>query len=206
MNAMSPWALSAAVELTATDPVLFEKAIKNFQFKVIVTRDSVWVQVEMPGGGTAAFRTAYSPGGLEVHQTKANDLNGLDLEIFSSIGSQLLRISLDAEEHNPVLRYTCTLKPDKDLLPPYWPKDIVFTGKKGNHENTAGQIHASQFGTRTGFIYMSQTRPKSASLLYLQNLTAITPYCDQTETSLSGTVGGEWPELGFSLPAAKKTT
>ena len=51
---------------------------------------------------------------------------------------------------------------------------------------------------------MSHSRPKSATLLYVQNLTALSDYCDQTETSAGDTVGGAWPELGFSLPPAKK--
>ena len=80
----------------------------------------------------------------------------------------------------------------------------MFNGNKDNAEQTEGKIHASQFGTRTGFLYLTQTRPKSATLFYLQNLSALNDYCEQTETSLGDTVGGEWPELGFSLPAAKK--
>jgi len=42
--------------------------------------------------------------------------------------------------------------------------------------------------------------------LYFQNLTSLNDYAKQTETSLTDTVGGEWPELGFSLPATTEKT
>src|SRR5690606_7478915 len=33
-----------------------------------------------------------------------------------------------------------------------------------------------------------------------QNLTAMSAYCDATETSLGESVGGRWPEIGFQFP------
>jgi hypothetical protein len=204
MNALSPWAISASAELADAKKTLFDKSSENFAFQVFQTSDSVWIQTIMPNGGSVAFRVAYSPGGLLAPIESSENGEGIDLLLNSVYGKQKVGISLALETSDSVLRYTTTLTPAKDLLLSYWPKDILFTGKNDNPENTAGQIHASQFGTRTGFIYMSQTRPKSATLLYLQNLTALSAYCDQTETSLADTVGGEWPELGFSLPPSKK--
>lgn len=204
MNALSPWALSASAELSGSLPVIFEQHTASFGFKVIVTSDSIWIQAELPVGGRVAFRAAYSPGtDLKIVKTNLHAL-GIDLNLSSAIGKQHIRITIDQTDHVPVLRYTNTLTPEKDLLMPSWPKDILFNGKNDNPENTEGKIHASQFGTRTGFLYMSQTRPKSATLLYLQNLTALSAYCEQTETSLGDTVSGAWPELGFSLPPSKK--
>jgi hypothetical protein len=44
------------------------------------------------------------------------------------------------------------------------------------------------------------TKPMTGSVFYFQNLTAMSEYCDATETSLSETVGGQWPEIGFEFP------
>ena len=205
MNALSPWAVTASAELAQSPAPLFEQTTGKLNYKVLTTDDSVWILADMPGGGRVAFRAAYCPGGpLVLLKKKQSPQGGIELNLSSAIGSQKVRIFLDQSSLNPVLRYTSLLTPSKDLTLSYWPKDVLFTGKDDNPEQTAGIIHASQFGTRTGFIYMTQTKPKSATLLYLQNLSAISDYCDQTKTSLGDSVGGEWPELGFSLPPSKE--
>jgi len=205
MNPISPWALASNVELAEAEEILFELPANGFYFKVLATSDSIWIHTTLPNGGCVAFRAAFTPGNNPDIES-VSEKNGADvaLTITSAIGRQLINIAINQSEPIPVLSYTTTLIPARDLLMPAWPRDILFTGKKNNAENTAGQIHASQFGTRTGFIYMSQTVPASATLLYHQNLTALGDYCEQTETSAGDTVGGEWPELGFALPPSKK--
>ncbi|ETZ22387.1 hypothetical protein [Pedobacter sp. V48] len=205
MNALSPWAISASAELAGNTSAIVEHHADLFIFTIKNTSDSIWIQTELPGGGRVAFRAAYSPGaGLKI--TKKSDIqqDGTVIYLSSAIGKQKVSITIDQREKSPVLRYTTSLTPTKDLIIPSWPRDILFNGKNDNAEQTEGKIHASQFGTRSGFLYLSQSRPKSATLLYLQNLTALNDYCEQAETSLGDTVGGEWPELGFSLPPSKK--
>ena len=204
MNGLSPWAISASFDLADSKPVLFEHQAGSFTFKVLLTSDSLWVCTSMPGGARMAFRTAFSPGGKLQLENQSNLGKGVEFRLSSPVGAYRTIITVDEQEPSPVLRYTTTLMPAKDLLVPYWPKDILVLTKNNTPENTAGKIHASQFGTRTGFIYMSHTRAKSATLLYHQNLTALAEYCQQTESSLGDTVGGDWPELGFSLPVSKK--
>ncbi|HJP61979.1 MAG TPA: hypothetical protein VJ844_00970, partial [Mucilaginibacter sp.] len=67
-----------------------------------------------------------------------------------------------------------------------------------------GEIKVSQVGTRSGQLYFSFTRPKAGSVFYMQNLTGLADYNQQTETSAGNTVGGEWPEIGFALPPTLK--
>ncbi|WP_316837223.1 hypothetical protein [Pedobacter nutrimenti] len=203
MNGLSPWALSSSSELVESQTALYKTVAGSFEFKVYQTTDSIWIKAELPNGGRAAFRAAFSPGGtLKITKT-TEKTQGVDLELDSETGKQRVEINFDQQQSNPVLHYTTHLKPEKDLLIPFWPKDILMNGKNGRPENTTGKIHISQEGTRTGLIYLTQTRPKSSSILYLQNLTALADYCEQTETSCADTVGGIWPELGFSLPPAK---
>ncbi|MET1054156.1 MAG: hypothetical protein ABWY16_02525 [Pedobacter sp.] len=200
MTGLSPWALSASTELMDERETLFQKSGREFTFEVYCTTDSVWVSVLMPKGGTMVFRAAYSPGAnLHIDQIHSSDKE-CSLRLSSDIGVFKVTIDINEDEAIPVLRYTTSLKPLKDMIVPYWPKDIIASGKNGNTENISGKIHASQVGTRSGMIYMSMTKPKSASVLYLQNLTALADYCQQTETSAADTVGGNWPEMGFSLP------
>jgi hypothetical protein len=203
MNGLSPWALSASSELAESQTALYKTVAGSFEFKVYRTTDSIWIVAGLPNGGRAAFRAAFSPGGaLKITKT-TEKTQGVDLELDSETGKQRVEINFDQQQSNPVLRYTTHLKPKKDLLILFWPKDILMNGKNGRPENTIGKIHISQEGTRTGLIYLTHTRPKSSSILYLQNLTALADYCEQTETSCADTVGGIWPEIGFSLPPAK---
>jgi hypothetical protein len=204
MNALSPWALSANAELAEAGEPLYIKSIGKFQFSVHLTSDSIWIHTDMPNAAAVSFRAAYTPGGKLSIDSSAEDDHGFDLLLSSVTVRQKVSIYIDNTTEYPVLRYTTSLKPAKDLLLPYWPKDMLFMTATGRSGDTAGKIHASQFGTRTGFIYLTQTKPQSATILYLQNLTALADYCQQTETSAGDTVGGELPELGFSLPAAAK--
>jgi len=200
MNGLSPWAVSASAELAEAPEALYQKRASGFNFTVYCTIDSVWISVSMPKDGTMAFRAAYAPGAtLQVDQLSESD-TGCLLKLSSEIGVFAVSVDINEDANVPVLRYSTVLKPDKDLFIPFWPRDIIATSKNGNAENISGKVHASQVGTRSGMIYMSMNKPKSGSVLYLQNLTALADYCQQTETSAGDTVGGSWPEMGFSLP------
>ena len=200
MNGLSPWALSASYDLLEADQALFERNIGNFGFKAYLTGDSLWISAHLPNGGRAAFRAAFSPGGRLVIKKRTKRSDHTSFTLSSAIGTFHVDIALDEQSKVPVLRYTTSLIPKTDLLVPFWPRDILFTSKAGSGENTAGKIYARQWGTRTGFLYLTLTRPKSCSILYHQNLTALADYNQQTGTSAGGTVGGTWPELGFALP------
>jgi hypothetical protein len=204
MNVLSPWMLSIDADLAEAHEGVYTRTTNQFTFKVQVTDNSIWVNTRMPNCGTAFFRAAYSPdGSLAVEKTETIE-DGIQFTLSSVSGRQKVTITIGENGDYPVLRYLTTLTPAQDLHVPYWPKDILFSTTKGETQKTEGTIHASQFGTRTGFLYLSQTKPASASILYLQNLTALSDYCEQTETSAGDTVGGTWPELGFSLPPANK--
>ncbi len=51
-------------------------------------------------------------------------------------------------------------------------------------------------------VYFSLSKPRAGTVMYFQNLTALNDYAEQTNTSLQEVVGGNWPELGLSLPAS----
>ncbi|SIN65367.1 hypothetical protein [Chitinophaga niabensis] len=197
MHGISLWAVSASAQL-ANDNLnaIYCKDAGGISFKVFCSADSLWIVAYWPKGGRTAFRAAFSPGSA-LTVKKATDSSFL---LNSDIGSYHIKISLNNE---PVLRYTTSFKPAKDLIIPFWPKDILIPGNDNNAEHTAGKIHVSQEGTRSGLIYSSMHKPRSGSFLYFQNLTALAKYCEQTETSCANVVGGNWPEMGFSLPPSK---
>lgn len=195
MNSISPWA-AAANDIFTDDASasLYSKNIGNFHFNVHAAIDSLWLFAKGSDGGKIIFRMAYSPDGGFAVKTVRQQNDKITFNLTSVIGSYQVLLQFEDQ----TIRYTTTLTPSMDLLIPFWPRDIIIPT-----ENSAGKIHASQVGTRSGMIYFSLVRPKSGSVLYLQNLTALNNYCQQTETSAGNTVGGMWPELGFALPPAK---
>lgn len=168
-------------------------------FEAYLNRDSLWILTHWAQGGGVAFRAAYSPGGpLNLLETEKAD-DHIVFHLKAGIGR--VKVILRWSRHEPFLRYTTSVKPTEPLLIPFWPRDVIPLTKAGDPTGTDGVVHAAQKGGRSGVLYLSQTRPKSGSLLYFQNLTALNEYCQHTGTSLMDTVGGTWPELGFALPA-----
>ena len=126
-------------------------------------------------------------------------MTAFSLEVKSVTGHY--HINLCFNKTAAGFRYTTRFTPSADLSIPFWPRDIIITNNRFNGASKAGEIHVAQKGTRSGLLFF--TPVSSASILYLQNLTALGPYCQQMETSCGEVVGGQWPELGLSLPSGK---
>jgi len=205
MNALSPWLLSVNVKLNSDDlSAVYKRDIAGYSLNVYLIDDSIWLVAAWPKGSRMAFRMAYSPNDrLEVKEVLEEGLN-VKFKIGSLLGDYETVLQLPGDEQQLVIRLTTSLKASAPLLFPYWPRDIVPLGAAGSELLAEGEIKVSQVGTRSGQLYFSLTRPKAGSVLYLQNLTALADYNQQTETSAGDTVGGEWPEIGFALPPTEK--
>jgi hypothetical protein len=204
MNATSAWLLTVNKKLNSADLIpAYQQEVVGYSFKVYLIDDSCWLVASWPKGSRMAFRMAYSPNdNLELKQVIEKE-QSITLRISSLIGDYESVLQLPAGDI-PVLRLTTMLKTSAPLLFPFWPRDIVPLGAAGSDILAEGEIKVSQVGTRSGQLYFSLSRPKAGSVLYLQNLTALADYNQQTETSAGDTVGGEWPEIGFALPPTLK--
>jgi hypothetical protein len=204
MNAISPWLLN--VNAILNDPALssfYASEYLGYSFQLFNINDSCWIIVTWPKGSRIAFRLAYSPNDhLEIKRVITKD-SQVTLHFASLIGNYEVVIDLPAKECM-ILHCRTTLKPSSPLLFPYWPRDIVPLGAVSSDLLADGEVKVKQVGTRSGQLYFSLTRPKAGSVFYLQNLTALADYNQQTETSAGDTVGGEWPEIGFALPPTLK--
>lgn len=204
MKAISSWLLNSNALLNREDrkPLKVMKS-GGYSFELLDTDDSLWIVAAWPKGSRIGFRLAYSPGDtLEVKNI--TEKQGVISISFGSLnGKYKIDIKLP-EGQQSVLRLTTTLAPSAPLLFPYWPRDIVPLGADSSDVLAEGEILASQVGTRSGQLYFKMTRPGAGSVFYLQNLTALADYNQDTETSAGETVGGEWPEIGFALPPTLK--
>lgn len=194
---ISLWAQAAIQHLSVSkDEPLHRHEVAGFQFEVKLLGDSLWVIGQFGKNNHTGFRAAYSPDGFTGVKTDSKGDNSVSVHLTSAIGDFNVDMSW-IEQSQPVLHYTTSLQPSGDLTVPFWPRDIFAFGK-----DPAGDIHIAQVGTRSGIIYASFKKPVNGTFLYLQNLSGLLDYNSDTETSAGNTVGGEWPEMGFSLPPA----
>ena len=201
--AVSPWMLSLVDELGEEGQAPhWTYTFDDFTFEIVEGRQSLWVTSQFPAGGRVAMRAAYCPDGEltidEIRQIGAD--NAVEVFLSSTVGPFRVEIHFPQADH-PMLHFKTALNPVAPLLIPFWSRDVIPLGKNSDVSNSEGHIHAKQVGPRSGLVYFSLTKPRGGSALYFQNLTSLNDYCRLTETSLADTVGGEWPELGFALPA-----
>lgn len=204
MNAISPWLLN--VNAILSSPALssfYASEHLGYSFQLVNIGDSCWIVVAWPKGSRVAFRLAYSPNDSLAVKKMITKHGRVILQITSLIGDYKVIIDLPVKEQM-MLHFRTALTPYAPLLFPYWPRDIVPIGAASSDLLAEGEVKVKQVGTRSGQLYFNLTRPKAGSIFYLQNLTSLADYNQQTETSAGDTVGGEWPEVGFALPSTLK--
>ncbi|CAN5154154.1 hypothetical protein BH09BAC6_BH09BAC6_10320 [soil metagenome] len=203
MNGISPWVAAAVDIFNDQDlPNIYHKTFNSYHFTVHNTGQALWAHVQWPKGGRIVVRLAYAPNdSLRVQKIDQGE-EEVSFRLKAIMGEYVVKLSF-LQQDQPVFRYTTTVKASKPLLMPFWPRDIVSLGRDGSGQIAEGKVHVNQIGTRSGLVYFSIAKPKTGSVLYMQNLTALNDYCQYTENSAGNVVGGQWPELGFALPPTK---
>lgn len=198
INSVTSWAATVQTDIENSE-LLFEKTLSLYQLQLYNSGDSIWLKAIWPNGGSIAFRLAFGINSI-FEQVTVNDVGGsILITTFTRLGDY--RINLSFPKSRPaVFRYTTTFQASFPILIPFWSRDIVPLTQDGRIENTTGIIHMHQIGARSGQMFFSMTKPKRGSVFYFQNLTAISDYCQTAYTSVSETVGGTWPEIGFQFP------
>ena len=182
--------------------LLLERKILDYTYQFYNTGDSLWIVALLPDNGKIAFRAAFAMNScFEV--VNIFDDQTIVIQLNSKLGSYEVHVDFPDKE-TPILHYTTTFKANMPLIIPFWPRDIIPLTQTGSVENTAGKIHMEQFGSRSGLLFASITKPTTGSFFYFQNLTSLSEYCEVTQTESKSTVGGNWPEIGFQLPTTDK--
>lgn len=196
----SPWALATSSELAQTSLPLYSTAIGGYTFAVHLTSGSLWIAVGPKSGSHLWFRLAIAPAGkLQLHKV-VETATGVEFNL-SFPGGKITAVVSILDGSEPVLHYHTTLIPAVDMDMPFCPRDILAINTKGKLVQSPGQIYEGQEGGRSGFLYFRA--PFEGTVFYLQNLTALADYCEQTQAACTNCVGGNLPELGFALPAGK---
>src|SRR5690606_32931446 len=194
MHTVTPWASTAQADIEKSE-ILLEKKVLDHIYQFYNTGDSLWIVVIMPESGKIAFRAAFSMNCCFETLIFFEEKDTFVFKLKSKLGSYEIRVCfIDAA--NPILHYKTTFKANMPFMIPFWPRDIIPLTQNGKIENTYGNIHMKQVGSRSGLLFASMTKPKTGSLFYFQNLTSLSEYCEATKTEFNDSVGGDWPEMG----------
>ena len=202
MHTVTPWSATAQADIENSE-ILWEKKILSYTYQFYNTGDSLWIVAVIPDNGKIAFRAAFAMNSCFEVTNLFEDQDTIIVVLNSRLGTYEVRVDFTSAEV-PVLHYTTSFTANVPLLMPFWPRDIIPLTQSGNIANTAGTIHMEQFGSRSGLLFASITKPQTGSFFYFQNLTSLSEYCEATETESKNTVGGSWPEIGFQLPTTDK--
>jgi len=201
MKALSPWALSAMAQLkNATQ--LHQTVFGKITIRVLQTSSSVWISASHGPGDPIHFNPCTLENGGIISLKTSTQHSHIDIDMETLIGKIKTVIAIGADAF-PFISYKTTLTPKTDLYLPFSPRDILVAQSVSDTTISWGELHLSQIGTRSGLVYFTR-RNSMLRVLYLQNLTALSLYAQQTGTSLANVVSGEMPEIGLSLPAATK--
>jgi len=195
MHTVTPWSATAQADIENSE-ILLERKILDYTYQFYNTGDSLWIIAIMPEGGKLAFRAAFAMNSCFEVANLFEDEETIVMVLNSRLGSYEVRVNFP----NTILHYTTTFTANIPLMIPFSPRDIIPLTQNGSIENTSGKIHMEQFGSRSGLLFASITRPQTGSFFYFQNLTSLSEYCEVTKTESKSTVGGKWPEIGFQLP------
>lgn len=202
INPVTPWTATVHDDIENGE-LLFDAPLQRYKFQLFKTIDSIWLTASWPNSARIAFRLAYGMNSNFERVAVTEISGGLLITASNRLGNYRMHLSYP-EGPSAIFRYTVSFRATFQMLIPFWPRDIVPLTKEGKVENTFGIVHARQAGARSGHLFASMTKPKNGSLFYFQNLTAMSDYCDASETSLAETVGGQWPELGFQFPVNRE--
>ncbi|RZK93180.1 MAG: hypothetical protein EOO98_00460, partial [Pedobacter sp.] len=196
-NPLSAWAVQAASELPTLKPIC-KLALAEFDLELRLSGHSLWLIYYWPNEVKTAFRIAFSA----VGAFNLSDFEQLKEKINISLDTIEAKYNVEiliSAQNNQIISWTTNIVPKLDLLAPFWPKDMLSFTASWQPLATAN-IHAQQVGNRSGIIFYSLTKPQTGNVFYFQNISSFNPYFIDTETTGSNLVGGNWPEIGLSLP------
>lgn len=180
---------------------LHELMLGDLAVEICTGGDALWIVARRPGRGGVALRAIHAPAcPLSARLVAPEPGEAARLEVDSAIGRHVVAVSASqADLHR--LRVRVWLTPTTPLLVAFQPRDLYPLDADDDPLGATGRVEAAQRGVNSGLLYFRFREPAFGSVLYFQNLSALNDYYQATDTIPDAAVGGEWPELGYLLPA-----
>jgi hypothetical protein len=178
----------------------------SFSLRAGCGERSFWIFADSGSGGGVALRSAFTAAGtLRLTYAETGKRPGhASFELASDLGAHRVVLETSKRGEATMLHCTTYFRPLRDLKKETPARDLYVYDAEGEPLRTSGKVHCAQRGLRTGMVYASSTAEPKLSLFYLQNFTKLASFFDHTATTPADTVGGEWPELGYSAPQHDK--
>jgi hypothetical protein len=201
VDGISPFVLSLREELrNGSMKRLGRFGLGDLKVDVCEGRDSVWAIIRREGKGGLALRTAYVPGGnYECRKLEPEPGVDFELEVQSAQGRHVICFVSSGDGLHR-LRAQVRFTPAVKMRIPFIPRDLYPLDRNDDPAGARGNVEAAQRGVNAGLVYFRLDEPEFGSVLYFQDLTNLNPYFEATGTKPEGSVGGEWPELGYLPP------
>ncbi|MFD1139799.1 hypothetical protein ACFQ4C_01705 [Larkinella insperata] len=171
--------------------------------EICLTANSLWLISEWGGAGKLAIRTCFDPQLVQKFKKVRTTKNGVEYQIQGSLGTFGVKIECPHSDKT-LLHYTTSLKPAQPFTVQAFPRDLYLLDNDYNPFTTEGMVYVTQSGPTSGLAYLSLVEPTECSVFYFQNFTALSDYCQMTQTEPSSTVTVQWPEVGFALPSSNQ--
>jgi hypothetical protein len=197
-DCLSPAGLALAEDLSSGKTVGIAE-FNGLAIEAVRGRDHLWLHVRGEHARFALRACSFIAGPGRVKRLRRRKGEGMRLLVESLAGQQ--EVILRCHENGvPMIELTCAITPAKALTIPFLPRDL-YPLDAGGMPGGKGTVEAGQRGMNSGMCLLRLQDPGPSTLLYWQDFTALNPYFAATGTKPDGVVGGEWPELGFRLPA-----
>ena len=183
--------LEAAADLEQAAALGVLAQLHGVTFEARQGRGNIWIVATIGGREVAALRAG--PGGDPLTGvTRTDTEDGVVFEFASAIGALRTKVAFPADD-SATVRCTTSIVPARDTAITHWPRDLHAFA-------SAGTVHTSGRGLRSGVIFASADESVPATLFYLQDFSSLTEYFEATKRTPADSVGGTWPELGYAPP------
>jgi hypothetical protein len=165
--------------------------------------DALWICASSGDAGFA-LRAASCPSGQLV-VTAANEDTSWTIDIATSIGPVRCVVEF-LNGRQQLLRVTSHLIPAHGADLDAWPRDLMAFAPGTDPLAPTGAVHTRQRGLRSGVVYGTMTSPSQKTFLYFQDFSSLNTLLADRHATPKDSVGGEWPLMGFAMPAGGPLT
>lgn len=199
----SPYLLAARETIRKPGRPLMQFSSGELDVEIRTSADSIFAIVRRSGSGGVAVRAAYLAGAFDCKVVSAEPGEAARIVVSSEMGTFVISLTADKDALER-LRIVTQFTPVVAMRIPFVPRDLYPLDADGDPLGASGNVEARQRGLNAGVIYFRIDEPAFGNVLYLQNLTVLNDYFRATGTTPKEAVGGSWPELGYSVPAAEE--
>src|ERR1700733_5987679 len=193
---LTTFGLDVKSDLPDTEPAGSPVTFGSIGFEARHGARSCWIVAAVDGRDVLALRLGAGAGELTGPVTRSDTADGFVLEFSSALGALRTKVAFPAADR-AMIRCTTSLLPARDVVVPFWPRDLYVLG------GAAGTVHTAQRGPRSGIVYATTQEADPWTLFYFQNFSSLTDYFEATKKSPADSVGGRWPELGYAAPSGE---